>query len=362
MKTVTFLSLFFLSAAYGNAQLVTLAPAANPEPQEYYVDVTLQDDFIDRGKEHSIRYAMSVTYLSADEEDKTFRIQLDRLSDVFVDSKQSNLNVAYNLSVHTSGVIFPMLADVSVEDGKIKDIVNFAEIQLRWEKLKKELSKTYTGDGLEEFFRLNDVAFSEQRDMTERLQNDCFFQFFFSDIYGTYQPDIGEDADYYIPFIYSLEKPVRYAGKRVLRRNRTVTDGNIYVEAWGYYADERSRTDLKWEERSPYYKGEMPEGDFRIHYFLDNKYHTIASILVATNLEIDRQKKLSVHISGNYEGRGKIKWQQTKLIQSSDKEKIYIPKNIFEGENEDIINQLNPLIKASFVNAPVRKHEGIKVW
>lgn len=362
MKKTAFLIVFILltlflraqdEAAKGEGNILSLKIDA--DEKRYAVEFFIVDgEIINQNITQKLKYEMTVKWLSKIGEN--YAVRINRASDIFVNDKASILNVASNLSVRASAAMYPLTLIVDGE-GNILDIANHDEIQKRWAETKADIRKDFAGDGLDKYFQLNDIIYSQKDVLKRHLDNDRFIYVFFNDIYGKYRTGQRIEKTKKFPFSINM-RGVEYSVKQWMKKT---DDKKPMVEMYGNYTDKRSVYDIKNKNNFPFDGGDEAKGTYWATYYLDSKSHAISSAYASCTVEYDDKnngRKAIISIIGRKSDAEK--YPETAKIKTPAG-KIYIPLHLYKFENEEIQGLLNPLIDIKDMTRPERKHEGIKI-
>ena len=119
----------------------------NPFTQNYFIEITaIKGNNVttpfELRQDNTFMYCVSIKWLDVQQDKVT--VEIDRVSDVFVNDKSSGLTVANNIAVLTSEVLYPLVLSFDAK-GNITEVANLTAIQERWEGVKAELHEDFYG-------------------------------------------------------------------------------------------------------------------------------------------------------------------------------------------------------------------------
>lgn len=342
MKKILLLLLIILITKAGKSQTDNrLLMNPNQFSQNYYIKITTRKGNVtttpfDFRQSNDIEYTVNIKWHKIEADKKT--VEINRTSDMYVNGKPSVLTVANNLAIRTSAALYPLILSYDA-NGKITKIENFADIQKRWEVIKKELQDDFYGEGLDRYIIKNGRRYNSDDALILSLNNDCFLTLLFNNVvYTNYSKKNIATNDFYFPFIQNAK-----AIKNTVELKKEIDeDGDIYIRFSGYAADPRSKQDLIGELNYPYYDGEpTAQSELFGAYFLNPYNNAIKALSFMYKMELEVDKSITIRVASINDFEKPI--NDFYPAKSCDG-KLYIPIFVYSDTEKDVMRHLNPLM------------------
>ncbi|WP_459210494.1 hypothetical protein [Aquimarina rhabdastrellae] len=221
----------------------------------------------------------------------------------FKDGKELDSTLE-QLAEKSANCLYPLQVSVN-QQGQIIAIANQKEIQERWETLKLELSKLYTGEPFQKYCSRMDKAVNNSKEILRSMNNDVLYDILFSKLYLNYSKTHTQPVVKEFKWFSRFQK-VRFIGNQVLN---PVIKENMRV-----------CIDYKGTMQGI---GNLSQGETNIQYQLDSKDHTLLRVDGIFNYTKNITNK-TIHFSAIWQQN--MDKTQARKIEDEKRRDVYIPE------------------------------------
>lgn len=238
-----------------------------------------------------LRYKQHFEYLGENNgQNHLFRIT--RFDNIYINDREPD-SFLQELGQEVSGVLYPL--DVECNPiGNLKTIVNFEEIQERWNVKKGQLLTKHKNESTVKYIERVSYSLAFKERFLNKLNSDYFLALYFKPIFVYYTAFLNFETQLSFPILGSA-KPVNFninqaIDEKALQRN----EYRIHIS--GSIDDERSLVDLEQKLEYPNYSSENNEdkGSCDISYLLNDETRIIEGINGVFDLKFGRTRKILV--------------------------------------------------------------------
>ena len=130
-----------------------------------------------------LRYKVWIRFVKR-HTNKSALLSIDRISDILINDEIPDL-AADQLAYETGKIFYPLIIEIS-QRAQYLGVHNFEQIAERWQKLRPEIVRRFSGVEAERYFtRMNEVVASKAA-VDELFRNDLLLTFCFNTVYLDY--------------------------------------------------------------------------------------------------------------------------------------------------------------------------------
>jgi len=224
------------------------------------------------GEKEELYYSMKV------KKKERCRVSLMR-KEIFLNQKRPDM-VMEKIADEVGSIFYPLELEL-FENGMLKFIDNFPDIQQRWKAKKHELLSYYKGEVVKKLIDNLEDQF-EFRGKTQRgIVDSLFFVLYFFPLYEKFTEDGTCSFSLLIP-VFPKGMQVRYKITMIL--NEEISDeGKFMITAKGIYTDSDDETEMG---------ADQPSGTLDLTYCLNALDNSISSIVGTIDFKMNDKEKI----------------------------------------------------------------------
>jgi len=196
--------------------------------------------------------------------------------DVWVDETLPEF-IMEKIASEIGSIFYPLELEL-YDNGKLKLITNFTEIQNRWKQKRQELASYYKGHFIENLLNNIDQQIEYRGKTQKKILNNFFFAFYFMPLYEEWTEDYSSSFQAGLPM---FPKKERVLYEFTLSLNKEISDNQkVVILAKGKCIEESNSDGILLTENN-----EKTEGSAEFIYKLNAEDNSIFSILGKVDLK-----------------------------------------------------------------------------
>lgn len=180
----------------------------------YGVSIDMYD--VKKDKLSKVQFEAEVTIRKFPEEG-VFEYKIKK--DAIYINKRTPKTVVEKLSIKTLEALYPLKIKTTLKN-ELLEIINHKEILERWQKIKVQLQKEYTGKAITQYISKFETKLHQKYSLLESLKQEVFYTLLFHDIYTKYDSSLQKETIIAFP-VLGFKKPLQFKGIQKIHKQKT---------------------------------------------------------------------------------------------------------------------------------------------